>query len=271
MMIDSFEVSEALTIITVVRNDRRALALTRASLEAQSNLSFKWLVIDGRSTDDTLETLEAPLPFHAEVFSEEDRGIYDAMNKGLQRATGAGIIYLNAGDTLADDSVVERVLGDLPLMHDPEVAGFFGRTIIVRGTTTQISHPKTSPEWIRGAMPAIHQSIVFNRHLHQSFPYDLKYPVSADYGVVAAMYMAGHRFVRRNYTIAVRDGNESGTSSRQWKRVVSDTWKIQRDIVQAGLIERSLWASRRAGQRALTLLMDRGLVSPNIVQALRGR
>ena len=97
-----------LSVITVVRNDLAGLIRTAESIAEQS-IDVEWIVIDGASSDGSAEA-EKGLAYEASEFlSEPDAGIYDAMNKGLQRATGAWIQFLNAGDTYCEESTLIRV------------------------------------------------------------------------------------------------------------------------------------------------------------------
>lgn len=95
-----------LSIVTVVRNDPEGLERTARSIHDQC-ADLEWIVIDGASTDDTVDRLGVFRP--SVVVSEPDRGIYDAMNKGLRAATGAWITFLNAGDTYCEATTLTRV------------------------------------------------------------------------------------------------------------------------------------------------------------------
>jgi GT2 family glycosyltransferase len=103
----------AVSVVTVVRNDRAGLELTLASVSDQTLESLEHVVIDGASTDGTAEWLAA---HHGRVrgswLSEPDQGIYDAMNKGLERATGSMVVFMNAGDRFPDTATLSRVAAD---------------------------------------------------------------------------------------------------------------------------------------------------------------
>jgi len=95
-----------LSIITVVRNDPDGLERTSRSIQEQG-ADIEWIVIDGASTDDTLDCLDEHAP--SILVSERDRGIYDAMNKGMRAASGDWITFLNAGDTYCESTSLARV------------------------------------------------------------------------------------------------------------------------------------------------------------------
>lgn len=85
---------------------------TAASISNQTSNEFEWIVIDGGSTDGTVEFLQG-LESIDHFISEQDDGIYDAMNKGIQLARGRYCLFLNAGDSLFDSQVMDRVQGYL--------------------------------------------------------------------------------------------------------------------------------------------------------------
>lgn len=100
----------AFSVVTVVRNDIEGLKRTWRSLATQTCSDFEWLVIDGASTDGTPEWLQALADERLRWISEPDRGIYDAMNKGIGRVQGEIVQFLNADDVLASPDVLSQVL-----------------------------------------------------------------------------------------------------------------------------------------------------------------
>ena len=99
------------TIITVCRNHAKELERTIRSVESQTWQEKEYLVIDGASTDDTLDVIKAHEASITRWVSEPDQGIYDAMNKGVRMAQGEWVIFMNAGDTFASDDTLQRVFG----------------------------------------------------------------------------------------------------------------------------------------------------------------
>ena len=94
------------THITVALNNIEGVQKTYNSIQNQTLKNYEWLVIDGNSSDSTKEWLKtAP----ANWISEVDKGIYDAMNKGIERASGEYLLFLNAGDTLATSETLEKI------------------------------------------------------------------------------------------------------------------------------------------------------------------
>lgn len=117
-----------LSIITVNLNNRIGLQKTIDSVIAQTFKDFEWIVIDGGSTDGSKELIEQYADYFAYWVSEPDKGIYNAMNKGIKEAKAEYLQFLNSGDWLRDDNVlmdfvksnfsVDIVDGDIHLIYD---------------------------------------------------------------------------------------------------------------------------------------------------------
>lgn len=103
--------SQKLSIITVCLNQARDIARTCESVVRQTWRDFEWIVVDGGSTDGTVDILEQYRSRCAALVSEPDSGVYNAMNKGLARAAGEYVLFLNGGDRLVGDDVLGRVFG----------------------------------------------------------------------------------------------------------------------------------------------------------------
>ena len=112
-----------LSIITINRNNAEGLEKTLRSVAAQSFREFEYIVIDGASTDGSVEVIkkyEAQFA-HLKWVLEPDQGIYNAMNKGLRMATGDYIQILNSGDCLASNDILERMLAALEEAGNPSI------------------------------------------------------------------------------------------------------------------------------------------------------
>lgn len=103
-----------LSIITVNLNNREGLKKTIDSVVAQTFRDFEWIVIDGGSTDGSRELIEQYADHFAYWVSEPDKGIYNAMNKGIKVAKGEYLQFLNSGDWLCDEKVLQKVFDSGP-------------------------------------------------------------------------------------------------------------------------------------------------------------
>lgn len=169
------------SIITVTWNAASVIAPTLRSVERQTSTDYEMLIIDGASTDDTLRIVKQASIASLRVFSEPDNGLYDAMNKGISRARGRYLIFLNAGDAFADDTVLAR----LAVLTTESPGVIYGQTQLVDKNREvvgkrHLTAPKrlTVDSFLKG-MVVCHQAFVARRDLVPQ--YDLRYRLSADY------------------------------------------------------------------------------------------
>ena len=181
------------TIATVTYNAADTLTATLRSILAQTHTGIEFLLIDGASSDDTLRIFhehEARLRTHCQggvtMQSEQDNGLYDAMNKALKLATGNYLIFLNAGDCLHAPNTLQQVSQLLQSQeHMPDI--LYGQTDIVdaNGKYLRPRHylaPEqlTQESFLRG-MLVCHQAFWPSVSLCKTIPYDTRYRYSADY------------------------------------------------------------------------------------------
>lgn len=169
------------SVITVTYNAARVIAPTLKSVAGQTAANYEYVVIDGASTDDTLDMIRHSGIQHARIFSEPDRGLYDAMNKGIKRALGKYLIFLNAGDAFASPTTLHR----LSLLAKDNPGVIYGQTAIVDNNRQVIGKrhltaPKrlTADSFSHG-MLVCHQAFVARKDLVPE--YDLTYRFSADF------------------------------------------------------------------------------------------
>lgn len=107
-----------LSIITINYNNLEGLTKTIESVVSQIMRDFEWIIIDGGSTDGSKELIEQKKQYFAYWCSEPDKGIYHAMNKGIRASHGEYLLFLNSGDSLYDNQVIERVI---PLLNNKDI------------------------------------------------------------------------------------------------------------------------------------------------------
>ena len=115
------------SIVTVVKNNPGIVEALQSIVNQRTDSPVEIIVIDGLSTDDTLERVREFGVRISTLVSERDKGIYDAMNKGLFRATGDVVGFLNSDDTYIDETVLESV--DLAFRANPEAQAVYGDII----------------------------------------------------------------------------------------------------------------------------------------------
>ncbi|MQP64022.1 glycosyltransferase [Niveispirillum sp. SYP-B3756] len=169
-----------LSIITVVRHDRAGLAATRASLGILP-VGVEWLVVDGGSSDDTLAALAGAGPRPHWLDSRADGGPFGGMDRGLAQATGRFVLFLNAGDRLADASVLPTLLA---LTRPADAADLiYGDAAEDPGDGVMRRKPARHWRWAFYGMPAHHCAILYRRHLLAGLHFNCGYRIAGDYAV----------------------------------------------------------------------------------------
>ena len=182
------------TIISTTYKVGDAIDRTFDSLKAQSFRDFEYIIVDGGSDAGFVDKLAAwaqASPWFRYV-SEPDRGIYDAMNKGVRLAKGDYILFLGAGDCLYDGQVLAEAAKALS-GEEPDV--LYGQAIIVKMDGTRkrnIRHINRSYRF--RADPVIHQAIFGKRVLLEEYPFDEKYRIASDQDWVMKMYKQDRSF-----------------------------------------------------------------------------
>ncbi|QQL48881.1 glycosyltransferase [Mucilaginibacter ginkgonis] len=172
--------SPRLSVITVVYNNAADIERTLKSVINQTYTKIEYVVIDGASTDGTLDILKQYQDNITTLISEPDKGIYDAMNKGLEIATGDYVLFMNSGDEIYADNTVAKVFesGD-------EADIYYGETEMIDGIGKSLGRRRhKAPNkftWksFKYGMSISHQAIYVRRSLAE--PYNnTSYSLSAD-------------------------------------------------------------------------------------------
>ena len=129
-----------ISIITVVLNDLEGLKRTHRSVFEQSNKSFEWIVRDGGSDGRTIDFLLS-LGEAVKWISEPDRGIYDAMNRGVSMSAGEYVVFMNAGDTFCDSTSLSKVDGYLSANNQIADVLFGGAMLSFSGGGRMVYRP----------------------------------------------------------------------------------------------------------------------------------
>ena len=170
-----------ISIITVVYNSERFIRRTIESIVGQDYPAIEYIIIDGKSKDSTMEIVNEYRDRIAVVVSEPDKGLYDAMNKGLRLATGDYVLYINSGDALASPTLLTDIFCNTPADSDV----IYGDTHITDEDGNIIHSRRHRPpeklSWkdFRRGMLVCHQSFIARRTLCSE--YDTNYRYAADY------------------------------------------------------------------------------------------
>lgn len=173
------------SIITVTYQASKVLEDTIQSVIFQTYRNVEYIIVDGGSMDNTLDIVKKYQDRISIVVSEPDKGLYDAMNKGIRLATGDYVCFLNAGDELHENETLQRMVHTLKTQELPDV--IYGETAIVDGEghflhmrrlqAPEVLHWKS----FKQGMLVCHQAFFARRELALAHPYDLQYRFSADF------------------------------------------------------------------------------------------
>ena len=202
------------SVITISRNVRDGIGPTLDSVARQTYSNIEHIVIDGASTDGTLDILENRRDRIAVLVSEPDGGIYDAMNKGLARATGELVHFLNAGDWFHDARSVEDALRFIE--RHPKADIYYGDIEVRLPDGPTVVHvpqeaDKAAETMICGCLP--HQGTLARRSVFdRTGPFDTRWRVHADYDWFLKA-IADDQVTLRHMPVTVASFGLGGTSS----------------------------------------------------------
>ncbi|MEJ2602761.1 MAG: glycosyltransferase family 2 protein [Gammaproteobacteria bacterium] len=219
------------TLITVSYNSEHTIRDTIESVVEQDYPAIEYLIVDGASTDGTMDIVDRYRHQVAGIISEPDAGLYDAMNKGIARATGDVVAMINSDDVYARPTVISELVSEMERTSADIV--FADLLMVDRDDLQSVRRYYDSsrfrPGRLRfGWMPA-HPTMLVKRTLYERVgPFDLAYEIAADFEMVVRLFsVPGVTYAyRRSPVIRMRQG---GVSTRGLK----SSWTLNREIVRA--------------------------------------
>ena len=167
------------SIITVTYNAESIVENTMKSIFSQTYTNYEYIVIDGNSTDDTVNIIQQYRDKIDIFICEKDNGIYDAMNKGIKFATGQYINFMNCGDYFVNNEVLEKVSKKL----QDDSAVIYGNAIYQTIVGKYKVYPCTIDKTIQRRMPFNHQCTFVKTEIAKNHLFDTSYKVSGDYKI----------------------------------------------------------------------------------------
>ena len=193
-----------ISVVTVVFNDVKNIGKTIESVLSQniSQSELEYIIIDGGSTDGTVDVIKKYINNISVFVSEKDSGIYNAMNKSLQYITGKWCMFLNSGDVLERNAL--RIL-DVEADVSSNVAIIYGNTIRSFSHGHRMRHHMVFKE---GELPPVcHQSAFIRTLIMKKYGYDEHYRICADLDLFKKIYDNHYKFYYVNMDIAVYNMN----------------------------------------------------------------
>lgn len=203
-----------ISIITVVLNNEKTIKRAILSVLNQDYQDIEYILIDGGSTDDTLNIINKYRGKIAVLLTEKDQGIYDAMNKGVKNSSGEILYFLNADDEFYDKHVISDIAKQIETKE--EIDYFYGGVVsrnIFGGKSENIRIKRISNNAIKFGQNIPHQSLFVRNYLFDKLGlFDLRYKVNADYEWECRLVKKGYKglFIER----IISYYNQTGFSSR---------------------------------------------------------
>lgn len=200
------------SVITVAFNAEIFIEKTICSVISQTGVSFEYIIVDGKSTDRTLEIIERYRDRISTIISEPDHGIYDAMNKGIKNAHGAWIIFMNAGDVFCNNNV----LRSLALEQKPEnVAVVYGDSISRYGRDYYLFPAKQLSVLEKDGMAFCHQAAFVRTSIMRKFLFDTSYKLLADFNFFRKLFLEHYSFMHVELPVCFYDFEGGATDSHR--------------------------------------------------------
>ena len=250
------------TVITVCYNAAADIEVTLESVLGQTAYDdMEVIVIDGGSTDGTVEKIRKYDMRLARFISEPDKGIYNAMNKGIALSTGEYVNFMNAGDRFFNSRVIADVLAEVEGMQSrPDV--IYGATVFRfnDGYAGQRPNPAAMP----GHMGACHQSVFVDGDMIRRHLFDESYRISADFELLRRLYMQGAVFAEVNKYVSIYNFDGVSGSGAGRLRGVAERRRILGRPVSKFLCRMDVWRATAGSLRRDLADRLRSLVGMNV-------
>ena len=234
------------SIITVTYNAGAVLEDTIQSVITQTYRNVEYIIVDGGSKDHTLDIINRYREHIHTLVSEPDKGLYDAMNKGIRLATGDYLCFLNAGDELHEDDTLQLMVHSITGTELPDV--LYGETAIVDEEGHFLRMRRLSaPEdlnWksFKDGMLVCHQAFFPRRELAE--PYDLRYRFSADFDWCIRIMKKSHTLHNTHLTLI--DYLNEGMTTRNHRASLHERFRIMcRHYGYLSTLARHAWFALR--------------------------
>lgn len=210
------------SIITITYNAESTVERTLESVDSQSFTDYEHLIVDGASSDNTLQIISKHKNLRRTLISEPDKGIYDAMNKGLSNTCGRYLIFLNAGDKFHAPDTLATIA---KAIEDNELPGIvYGQTDIVDNDGHRLG-PRhlTAPQNLTlksfsQGMLVCHQAFIALRRI--TGKYNLKYRFSADFDWCVQCLQHSRKNIGLHDTVLIDYLNEGATTRNRFRSLV---------------------------------------------------
>jgi putative colanic acid biosynthesis glycosyltransferase len=210
-----------ISIVTINLNNAEGLEKTINSVRQQTRKDYEFIIIDGNSVDNSQRTAQNNKDIINFFISEPDKGIYDAMNKGLNQAHGDFVVFLNSGDTFYDETILDYVINNITLLDKV----YFGSTKIFYDEHNFYLYPQPNGDvnyiikFLKYYKPC-HQAVFFPRIFYSQNNYDIQYTIFSDLDYkIGAMKRYGYIFLNKVVVDFLQGGFSSVNSFEKVKKM----------------------------------------------------
>jgi glycosyltransferase involved in cell wall biosynthesis len=207
-----------LSIITINYNNFIGLKDTIESVLAQEYSDYEYIIIDGGSTDLSVEIIKSYETRITYWTSEPDTGIYNAMNKGIANSTGKFTYFLNSGDVIYKSTLSELFSNDIDILHKDVIYG----NIVIKNSNALVKCK--IPQKILFDLPFCHQAVLSNSNLHRKYPFNESYKIAADYNFFLSLYFQGYKFYQTDINFGEIDN--TGISNTAFFKTMGEYFNI---------------------------------------------
>lgn len=238
---------DKLSIVTIVYNDRKNIKSTIESVLNQTYEDIEFIVIDGDSNDGTQDIIKAHIDRISYYISEPDNGIYDAMNKAINIASGDWLIFMNSGDIFYNNNVLESIFSNPP---DADI--IYGNHA-PKDDTAKIITPRRLNTFWKG-LPFNHQSSLVRTHLYKEHKFDTKYTISSVHDFFYKLYKNDCKFKYIDITVAIYDFNGISATSFLW---LLDNFRINLKYKEKSIFIVTLYLMRIGASRLKSKILKK--------------
>lgn len=203
-----------ITIVTVCYNAAEEIAKTMKSVLNQSFDDLEYIIIDGRSEDNTIAIIEQTLNKYKDknvkLISEPDDGIFDAMNKGIRMATGEYVNFMNAGDTFYSNRTLDLIFNDDSIKSYDVI---FGDQYLEGGRKKKMQ-PFIYKNGGYMNMGICHQCIFVRTRVAKKYLFDTSFKIAADYNMIYTLFSLGYKFKDTHIPVSIFDTNGYSAQNR---------------------------------------------------------
>lgn len=215
-----------ISIITVSFNAVNVIEKTILSVISQTYIDIEYVIIDGGSTDGTTDIIKKYADKISYWISEPDKGIYDAMNKGIDKVTGDWVNFMNAGDSFYNKDVVKKIFSQKIGSH---IEVIYGDSYTIYSSQKTIEKARPLDVMIKKLqMPFCHQSVFLKSQKKKEIKFDSSYKISADYKIFYTLFnkIGKNAFLYIPLPIAIFDAVE-GISSQNGMLMIKEYIQIR--------------------------------------------